>query len=89
MQFAVRLMSCVIVSFLGIGVKFYKSRVGIYMDVIEGTALPWVGVGVGVGVRTGLTRVNYVMLQKNSPALPYHRKKIAPLGISLLAFRNL
>lgn len=25
------------------------------MDVIEGTALPWVGVGVGVGVRTGRT----------------------------------
>ena len=23
------------------------------MDVMEGTARPWVGVGVGVGVRTG------------------------------------
>ena len=71
MQFAVRLMSCVIVSFLGIGVKFYKIREGIYMDVMEGTARPWVGVGVGVGVRTGRTRAKYMMLQKNSPALPY------------------
>ena len=54
MQFAVRFMSCVIVSFLGIGVKLYKLREGLYMDVIEGTPLPWVGVGVGgVGVRTG------------------------------------
>ena len=64
MQFAVRFMSCVIVSFLGIGAKFYKIRVGIYMDVIEGTALPWVGVGVGVGVRTGSIVDKCVMLQK-------------------------
>ena len=71
MQFAVRFMSCVIVSFLGIGVKFYKIREGIYMDVMEGTALPWVGVGVGVGVRTGMAADKNMMLQKNSPALPY------------------
>ena len=64
MQFAVRFMSCVIVSFLGIGVKFYKIRVRIYMDVIEGTALPWVGVGVGVGVRTGRAQIKNIMLQK-------------------------
>ena len=41
------------------------------MDVIEGTALPWVGVGVGVGVRTGRARVKYTMLQKKI-ALPCH-----------------
>ena len=34
------------------------------MDVIEGTALPWVGVGVGVGVRTGSIVDRCVMLQK-------------------------
>ena len=71
MQFAVRFMSCVIVSFLGIGVKFYKIRERIYMDVIEGTASPWVGVGVGVGARTGRAADKNIMLQKNSPALPY------------------
>ena len=59
------------------------------MDVMEGTALPWVGVGVGVGVRTGRAADKNIMLQKKI-ALPYHiSKKIAPLGISLLAFRNL
>ena len=64
MQFAVRFMSCVIVSFLGIGVKFYKIREGIYMDVMEGTARLWVGVGVGVGVRTGRAVKKCTMLQK-------------------------
>ena len=34
------------------------------MDVMEGTALPWVGVGVGVGVRTGRAADKNVMLQK-------------------------
>ena len=52
-------MSCV-----GIGVKFYEIRGGIYRDVIEGAPLPGVGVGVGVGVRTGRTRAKYAMLQK-------------------------
>ena len=59
------------------------------MDVIEGTPLPWVGVGVGVGVRTGRAADK----KRNAPkkiALPcYSVKKIAPSGISLLAFRNL
>ena len=41
------------------------------MDVMEGTALPWVGVGVGVGVRTGRTVEKIRCPQKNSPALPY------------------
>ena len=59
------------------------------MDVIEETARPWVGVGVGVGVRTGRAADKNVMLQKKI-ALPCHiNKKIAPFGISLLAFRNL
>ena len=64
MQFAVRFMSCVIVSFLGIGVKFYKIRKGIYMDVIEGTPLPWVGVGVGGGCAYRKAPYKNVMLQK-------------------------
>ena len=34
------------------------------MDVIEGTASPWVGVGVGVGVRTGRAADKNIMLQK-------------------------
>ena len=59
------------------------------MDVIEGTALPWVGVGVGVGVRTGRAADKNIMLQKKI-ALPCHiNKKIAPFGISLLALCNL
>lgn len=59
------------------------------MDVMEGTALPWVGVGVGVGVRTGRAQIKNIMLQKKI-ALPCHSvKKIAPFSISLLAFRNL
>ena len=59
------------------------------MDVIEGTALPWVGVGVGVGVRTGRAADKNMMFQKKI-ALPCHIiKKIAPFVISLLAFRNL
>ena len=45
------------------------------MDVIEGTALLWVGVGVGVGVRTGRAADKNMMLQKNSPSLPYQKKK--------------
>ena len=56
------------------------------MDVIEGTALPWVGVGVGVGVRTGRAQIKKHDASKKI-ALPWHiNKKIAPLGISLLAF---
>lgn len=59
------------------------------MDVIEGTARPWVGVGVGVGVRTGRA-VKKMYDAPKKIALPCHiNKKIAPLGISLLAFRNL
>ena len=56
------------------------------MDVIEGTARPWVG---GGGVRTGRAADK----KHDDPkkiALPCHiNEKIAPLGISLLAFRNL
>lgn len=41
------------------------------MDVIEGTARPWVGVGVGVGVRTVRAADKNMMLQKKI-ALPCH-----------------
>ena len=71
MQFAVRLMSCVIVSFLGMGVKFYKIRVGIYMDVIEGTARPWVGGRGGGGCAYRKDAGKICDAPKNSPALPY------------------
>ena len=43
------------------------------MDVIEGTALPWVGVGVGVGVRTGRTVKKYDAPKKIAP--PCHISK--------------
>ena len=59
------------------------------MDVIEGTPLPWVGVVVGVDVRTGRAADKNVMLQKKIALPCYIEKNIAPLGISLLAFRNL
>ena len=59
------------------------------MDVMEGTARPWVGGRGGGGVRTGRAADK----KHDDPkkiALPCHiNKKIAPLGISLLAFRNL
>ena len=59
------------------------------MDVIEGTARPWVGVGVGVGVRTGRA-VDKKHDDPKKIALPCHiNKKIAPSSISLLALCNL
>ena len=45
------------------------------MDVMERTVLPWVGVGVGVGVRTGRTVEKNTMLQKKQSCLAISIKK--------------
>ena len=48
------------------------------MDVMERTALPWVGVGVGVGVRTGRAADKNMMLQKKIALPCYISKKNSP-----------